>query len=72
MQALFREIRPVLPVYGKVTLVFDDCFYRKRKAARDLMQLYAGCSQRLADGLLHRIRHMDKAARIAGYCLSMR
>ena len=42
MQALFREIGPVLPVHGKVTLVFDDCFYRKRKAARDLMQLHAG------------------------------
>ena len=37
MQALFREIGPVLPVHGKVTLVFDDCFYRKCKAARDLM-----------------------------------
>ena len=66
MQALFREIGPVLPVHGKVTLGFDDCFYSKRKAARDLMQLHAGGSQRLADGLLHRIRHMDKAAPHSG------
>ena len=39
------------PIHGKVALVFDDRFYRKGKAARDLVQIHAGGSQRLADGL---------------------